>query len=293
MDDQAMNEELQPAEGAGSGDCAAEAPSLVLRAFEALDCGVLVLDAGGALVYANPAACEALACDEDGLRAAAGDFAILYEERAEMHLRQGQGKPVSVEVSARQFEDGGRTFRVVALKDIRRHVELRNSLKKLSLYDELTDLYNRRGFETVAEHRIQLARRYGRVSALLLYADIDNLKVVNDRFGHLMGDEVLRAFGRAMRGAFRRSDVIGRIGGDEFAVLAEVRKDLSAEILKGRLQEAVDRENTALEGKGVSLRFSMGTYAAPHLGEANLTQLLGQADREMYRAKLQIPRNGG
>ncbi|MGZ3568836.1 MAG: diguanylate cyclase, partial [Thermodesulfobacteriota bacterium] len=93
-------------------------------------------------------------------------------------------------------------------------------LLTLSLTDELTDLYNRRRFFVLAEQYLKLAIR-SKKRLLLFYLDMDDLKSINDRFGHNDGDQALIALGSILKKTFRESDIIARIGGDEFVVLLE------------------------------------------------------------------------
>src|SRR6267142_6479786 len=96
---------------------------------------------------------------------------------------------------------------------------LQGELGNLALTDELTGLYNRRGFVAVAERQMSLGRRSGQ-RMLLFMIDLDHLKRINDSFGHLEGDRALKHTAYALEETFRDSDVVARLGGDEFAVLA-------------------------------------------------------------------------
>ena len=88
-----------------------------------------------------------------------------------------------------------------------------------SLIDPLTGLHNRRGFFVLAEQQLRLAQR-GRLGMLLLFADVDDLKGINDRAGHAAGDRALQAVAIVLRETFPESDILARLGGDEFVVLA-------------------------------------------------------------------------
>ncbi len=98
-----------------------------------------------------------------------------------------------------------------------KHVEMQEHLRIMSITDDLTGLLNRRGFFPIAEQQLKLANRSG-TGLVLLFADIDNLKWINDKFGHKEGDAVLIDVSRAIKESFRDSDIIARLGGDEFAV---------------------------------------------------------------------------
>ena len=104
-------------------------------------------------------------------------------------------------------------------RDISERKRMEEDLRALSLVDELTGLYNRRGFLTLARHQQKISARTGK-EMLLAYADVDGLKRINDTFGHDAGDAVLVEIGKILKESFRSSDLTARMGGDEFAVLA-------------------------------------------------------------------------
>lgn len=158
---------------------------------------------------------------------------------------------------------------------------LEQELKSLSLatVDALTDLTNRRGFDAIAEHTIAMCRRVDE-PATLLYFDLDDFKSVNDTLGHSAGDRVLRTFARHLRETFRDSDVVARVGGDEFCVLLtsatteDVRRPLS--LLAGRL---VTRDGEP------SVSFSVGIASYDPARHATVRALVDEADMRMYRQK--------
>lgn len=169
---------------------------------------------------------------------------------------------------------------VSELKDM----ELR--LKEAALTDELTGLLNRRGFVTLSEHQIAVAQRERRPLALL-FADVDNMKPINDQHGHAFGDQALADLARILRQTFRRSDVIGRLGGDEFALLLMVTEavDIENRII-GNLHDAVTRFNQQGQ-RPYTLSVSVG-YATCAAGDhCSLDALLVAADRLMYEHKRQ------
>ena len=170
--------------------------------------------------------------------------------------------------------------------DITESKRMEQKLRVLSLRDDLTGLYNRRGFFTVAEQQLKMANR-NRRRMLLLFADVDNMKWINDTFGHSCGDSALIDVACALRRTFRNSDIIGRIGGDEFAVLATETDSASVRLLRDRLREHLTPHITGQYGLG-SLSVSIG--AAPYDPEnpCSHNELLGRADRLMYESKHEI-----
>lgn len=160
-------------------------------------------------------------------------------------------------------------------------------LRNLSLLDELTGLYNRRGFLSLADHHLKLAARTQR-ELVLLMADLDHMKQINDTFGHQEGDLALVKTAKVLRDTFRSSDIIARIGGDEFAVIAVEAHGDDAEMLKARLQEHLALCNTqgALRWR---LSLSVGAVAfASHRG-LSLERLMAQADAALYEEKRSKP----
>jgi diguanylate cyclase (GGDEF)-like protein len=153
------------------------------------------------------------------------------------------------------------------------------AVRQLSLTDELTGLYNRRGFLLLAERELEAARRRNGRS-LLLYVDLDYLKQANDRFGHAVGDAMLIDAARVLRSLFRPTDVVARLGGDEFVVLA-CHYSSSEEVLQ-RLDKAVA---TFCRNSGRKLSLSVGIAESSLLADESLEQLLAQADAAMYANK--------
>jgi|GEM_PF-2972924 len=167
--------------------------------------------------------------------------------------------------------------------DITERKILEEKLRALSITDELTGLYNRRGFFLLAEHEMKRAKRTGR-SFYLVFIDVDGLKNINDTFGHQEGDRVLKETALILQKVFRKSDVIGRIGGDEFAVIAPEATGDDRELLLKRLSEAIDRRNKQ-SGQKTEISLSAGVLKYDPSVESSIDELLSQADRLMYEDK--------
>lgn len=156
-------------------------------------------------------------------------------------------------------------------------------LQTLSFTDELTGLFNRRGFLAVSEQQMKIARRRSK-RLLLLYIDIDNMKQINDTFGHHQGDAALIAAATILRDTFRESDIIARVGGDEFVVLAVDPNELPTEMLTHRLREkCIERNHSTLGDFGLFL--SVGSTHYDPQNPCSLEALMERADRIMYRQK--------
>lgn len=156
-------------------------------------------------------------------------------------------------------------------------------LKNLSLLDDLTGLYNRRGFFSAADDQMQGARDKG-IKIYFLFMDLDNLKWINDSFGHQIGDQALVSFAELLNKALRRSDIKGRLGGDEFAILARQTTDDVVEIMVARLQANIQRFNEHKEHP-FHLAVSIGISIFDPLEPCSIDELIAQADKLMYEQK--------
>lgn len=165
------------------------------------------------------------------------------------------------------------------ITDIKR---MEDEFRKLSLTDELTGLYNRRGFLTLAVQQLKMANRFSG-EVCLLYIDLDNLKLINDKFGHKEGDAALIETATILRKTFRESDIIARIGGDEFSVLAVGTTD-SCDDLATRLQENLKNTNISTK-REYTLSLSVGTAHCDSKNPVSIEELLIQADMSMYEEK--------
>jgi two-component system cell cycle response regulator len=160
---------------------------------------------------------------------------------------------------------------------------LHAALLDLALVDDLTGLYNRRGFLTLATRDLRLARR-GNETLLVAFADLDDLKGVNDTAGHAVGDRALRDTAALLRRTFRDSDLVARIGGDEYAVLVRHAGPDSAGVLAERLKRQVrDLNRRAARPYQLSISLGFATHKASTLG--SVAGLLDRADRALYRDK--------
>jgi two-component system cell cycle response regulator len=156
-------------------------------------------------------------------------------------------------------------------------------LQNLSLVDELTGIYNRRGFITIAHQQAKLAQRT-QSQWVIVFADVDGLKKINDTYGHPEGDQALREVARLLKSTFRESDVIARIGGDEFAVLAFAANEAVAESFVRRLRNMVETLNST-PGRKYRLGISLGVANCDPREPHRVEEVLAQADAAMYEYK--------
>jgi diguanylate cyclase (GGDEF)-like protein len=192
----------------------------------------------------------------------------------------------SVQTGAQDYLVQREVTASVLARSIRYAVErhrLLSALRSLSLIDDLTGLYNRRGFSDLGEQYLKLARRTGR-SATLIFLDVDRFKTINDTLGHHMGDRALLRIADILRQTFRRSDIIGRLGGDEFAVLAPESSGDPPEVLVHRVKGAVkDFDDSSPEPYRLSVSVGVARFDGDAL--VRLDDLLAEADAAMYEEK--------
>jgi len=171
----------------------------------------------------------------------------------------------------------------VTIQDIsaRKREEIR--LRRASLTDDLTQLYNRRGFLTLAEQQLRVARRQGK-DVVLLYVDLDDFKKLNDQFGHAEGDRALIAVSRLLRRTVRDCDIVARMGGDEFTMLAIDADGAAARIIQRRIEERVAQFNATHELQG-TLALTIGHTRVRCTDHSPLIELLARADTLLYARK--------
>jgi two-component system cell cycle response regulator len=163
-----------------------------------------------------------------------------------------------------------------------RQSQTESELSHLAISDELTGLYNRRGFLLLGSERMKLAHGMKK-NVLLFFADLDNLKQINDRFGHQEGDQALLKTAEVFRNTFRNSDIIGRFGGDEFTALVIEEFGHTAETITQRLQDNMAELAANNTQYPLSLSVGMTRYAAEM--RSSLKNLLAQADQALYKQK--------
>jgi len=208
--------------------------------------------------------------------------------RGETTLRKRDGRELAVEqvILAHRDAAGAPEFYSALMRDVTDRKQAEDALRALSLVDELTGLYNRRGFLTVAGQALDRARGRG-APVLVFYMDVDRFKSVNDCFGHAEGDAALATLADVLRKTFRESDVVARLGGDEFVAFAvhgagQTSAGIAAAVVN-RLQLQLDAVN-ATGGHPWRLDVSVGVAWDP-TDVAPLDALLAEADAMLYEEK--------
>jgi diguanylate cyclase (GGDEF)-like protein/PAS domain S-box-containing protein len=170
----------------------------------------------------------------------------------------------------------------ITARDVTDQKHVQEELRALTLVDELTGLYNRRGFLMLAEQHMRLIKRGGPAS-ILVSIDLDGFKGVNDEYGHAEGDVALRRVANVLRIAFRDSDIIARFGGDEFVVLALDCGEMRDTLIE-RVMAAVEADNVRA-ARPYSLSLSIGTARFDPFARVPIDQLMAEADVRLYEEK--------
>jgi diguanylate cyclase (GGDEF)-like protein/PAS domain S-box-containing protein len=264
----------------------------------ALSPDAVLVHADGEIRFANLAAARMLGVEnEQALRGRTlGDFvpAELREAlvvpaaghegelspRLRGQLRSQTGRQVEVELTAGPCLYLDRPAVVLLARDIAQQLRYERDLQALALVDELTGLANRRGFAFFAEAEVARARREKHTS-VVVFADIDGLKQINDVYGHAAGDQAIRIVAQAFKSILRESDIVARWGGDEFVALIGEGGEAVASQLSARLTGAIAALRPA--GTPYAVRASLGVSSLdPTLP---LAEAMDRADEALYRKK--------
>lgn len=200
------------------------------------------------------------------------------------------GRKMECLVTSKPYHDqNGKLIGIIEdFKDITRYKEMEENLREIAITDELTGLFNRRGFLTLAEKQLGNALR-AEHEMFLIFADLDNMKEINDTLGHETGDLALATAASLLRTTFRQADILARLGGDEFAVFISCKPETDSEqAILARLEE-----NISLENRDGDLPFTLAiSFGVVRLQEnETLGQVMIRADGLMYDSK--IRKKGG
>jgi diguanylate cyclase (GGDEF)-like protein/PAS domain S-box-containing protein len=200
---------------------------------------------------------------------------------SEVTLLRSDGSTFIGEVSAKLLEaiNGEKPLLLILARDITDRKAAEDQLRALSVTDSLTRLFNRRGISIAAEQELRHAKRSG-TPISIMFMDLNGMKNINDIYGHDIGDSVLVSVAQVLRDTFRDSDIIGRIGGDEFVVVA-----LNASIDTVNPMITRLRENLKYCDYPFEVSLACGAVEYNPDDDQSLTHLLKQADTAMYREK--------
>lgn len=270
------------------------APNARDALIEILHDGVIVVDAQLRIIDANPESLRIFGWPKPPL----GKFTseVLDPIIGELNLTSTDGPSVSeislrldsqekfYEVTCSVLRDKTSTpiGKLLVLHDISERKETERKLEELSLVDELTGLTNRRGFKLLATQLISMANRM-QLNATLFFIDVDKLKMINDQYGHIEGDRALVQIAKILKATYRSADIIARISGDEFVILALDSTEVTRDAMMDRLLE---RETLQIHlSHPYRLSFSVGYSKYEWEHPRSLESLFQEADQSMYERK--------
>jgi diguanylate cyclase (GGDEF)-like protein len=180
----------------------------------------------------------------------------------------------------------GNTRMLKSIRDVTEERKIQEKLRFLATTDSLSGLYNRAEFMDLAKSEFARAKRNNEVLSLLIM-DLDNFKVINDTFGHAAGDEMIREMGNIIRTGFRKTDIAGRIGGEEFAVVLKNASLEEAKKVAEQFRETVSRRKVIYGKQEIGYTVSIGVAAIGSNTDDinNIEDLLKMADDALYKAK--------
>lgn len=218
------------------------------------------------------------AASDPRFAALARDRGIKFYAACPVRSRRGNviGTLSIADTTPRTFNDADKA----CLQDLAIMVEEELTVQSIANIDDLTSLFNRRGFLGVGEHTIAICRRMQR-PATMMFFDLDGFKQVNDNYGHAEGDKVLKNIGSLMQSVFRNSDVVARMGGDEFCVLLTGTDTTNVDRPLENLTESINLQNSHTP---YDIGFSVGVVAYEDRHESIAT-LMEEADHLMYEQK--------
>jgi diguanylate cyclase (GGDEF)-like protein/PAS domain S-box-containing protein len=213
----------------------------------------------------------------DAMRDARACHVVLrnYRKDGELFLN-------SLSITPVRDPSGKVTHFVGSVEDITERMHMEDQIRRAALTDELTGLYNRRGFMLLAEQQMRLAARH-RQAMGLLFVDVDGMKHINDELGHDSGDDALIDVATILHRVLRSSDVVARLGGDEFVALVEGDAD-DVDVLRARLLETLTRHNQ-IANRAYRIALSVGSSICPPDRPISLNELIARADEAMYAVK--------
>ncbi|WP_099190843.1 diguanylate cyclase [Tepidibacter mesophilus] len=244
---------------------------------------LIVINDDKKVLYLNPAANKLFGEKYEELIFDTLNFDEIENGIEETKINDINGNQIIGEVCISETDWEGKDAYLLSIRDITEKVRLREKLKVQSLTDELTSLYNRRGFFNIVEHKVKFAKR-NKKGMLLFFIDIDGMKCINDNLSHNQGDCALVGAAKILKDTFNENDVLARIGGDEFAVLCmNVDESYGAKLIN----RLMDRQSEFNNKHGYDFNISMSigySYFDPD-NPIDIKELIARADKKMYKYK--------
>lgn len=246
--------------------------------------GIVIVNRDNTVSFINPAAEYILNRKKEHLVGKEFEYPIEIGGSKEIQIKRSDDDEAVVEMRVVVIKWEGKNAFLISFREITELVRMREQLKSMAFEDELTGLRNRRAFLDIAEKMIKIADRSGR-ELNLFFADMDNMKWINDNLGHFHGDRALVIIASILAKNMRASDIAARMGGDEFAVMAVDSADSGGRVLQDNLYRAFDERNRAGD-LPFEIAVSIGRSHYDPQNPCTLNELLSQADTDMYKAKI-------
>jgi diguanylate cyclase (GGDEF)-like protein/PAS domain S-box-containing protein len=271
-------------------------------AFSNAPIGMVLMDMNGRWLHINSALCRITGHTESELKATSlrslthhddidldvplfrqlldGEISSYQVEKRCLHA-WGQFVWMMITVSLVRNEEGRALNLIMQFQDISERREMVGRLEYLAVHDYLTGLYNRRHFEQELAHEVDRAARYGSPGAILII-DVDNFKNINDTFGHLAGDDLLKEIAGLLKHRMRHTDILARIGGDEFAVLLPHTNATQSKTVADDFVKVLDKQVAMLANESIRITASVGVASFDGI---SAEEVFMRADAAMYGAK--------
>ena len=271
-------------------------------AFSNAPIGMALIDMNGRWLHVNNAFCRITGHEESELKAKnlqsfthPGDTDIdmpllqqlingeISSYQTEKRCRHAWGQFVwmMITVSLVRDEENRALYLIMQFQDISERKELAGRLEYLADHDFLTGLFNRRHFEQELDHEVDRAARYGAPGTVLMI-DVDHFKTVNDTFGHMAGDDLLKGVAGLLKHRMRHTDILARVGGDEFAMLLPQTNAAQATAVADDFVKSLDKQAAMLANQSIHITASVGLASFDGISAA---EVMARADVAMYGAK--------
>ncbi|NPA58044.1 MAG: diguanylate cyclase [Aquificae bacterium] len=254
----------------------------------------IFLQCGGRFMYANPTLASILQTNAGELIGASIFNYIHPEDRKKVRelVRNSKGKLKLIvrvltakgetkwaEIILDTINFKGKECNIGSCVDITEMKELEDNLRRLATIDQLTGIYNRYSFEKFLEEEINRAERYGTRFALIMF-DVDNFKQINDTYGHQIGDRVLKELVKVVKSNIRKSDIFARWGGEEFMILAPIKREEDAYKIAEKIRKKIESYHFDPVGR-ITVSLGISFYRK---GDT-IKSLVRRADAALYEAK--------